>query len=308
MTDLDMDEEKLRSNISAFEAALAARQTTIGEPPVLRILFALDGSNQDDTALRLVSFMARRTGATVLPICAWETTDSSRAAYLQEQEEQLRAAGAALESAGAIDDVRPPYMQILAAAQAADCDLIVVSAPYRDDFAVLGHDSVGTTLDLLLCRAPRSLLVVRAPKEAPENCFAKILLPISPRLAASAEAAGWAVRLAQKEGLLQILIVTERDVPAKNAAPPSAPEAQVQAIEDPQTAGLIAALQRRASDLGLACRVDQRHGEEVATIVKAEKADDLLLVLPCCPRDPSGPTYQRVQALIRLAGNPVLMI
>jgi hypothetical protein len=275
---------------------------------VRRIVLALDGSNQDETARRLASRIASRAGAAVLPLCAWETEDGGREEYLATQIEALGRMGAAVERVGTADDTRPPYEQILDACGHSSCDLLIVPAPFRDDFARLGRESVGTNLDVLLCRATVPLLVVREPKEEPERCLANVLLPLTRHLAANAEAAAWALQLAERGGGVRILAVSEGEIPESGGLSPAATAEGEGGITSPETAGLIGALQRRTAEIGLGCRVDARRGEEVKTIVEEEAGEELIVILPCCPRDPTGPTFQRIQAIIRLSRNPVLMV
>ncbi len=306
MPELEMDENKLRTHIAAFESALAAREPDITELPLKRLLLALDGSNQDATALALTIHLARRTDATVLPLCAWETTAAERADYLAARFTELRQAGVAVAEVGSGADCRPPHAQILDACAAAQCDLLVIPAPFREDFAALGHESVGSQLDILLCRAPGPLLVVREPRPVADSALANILLPLTPSLPANADAAAWAIRLAEEDGTIRLLAIFDRQPEGMPATTTQTGAGTGSA--NPETAGLIAAVQRRAADRGLGCRVDVQQGEEVETIVTAGNAEELLVILPCCPRNPAGRTFQRVQAIIRLSRNPVLMV
>lgn len=114
-----------------------------------------------------------------LPLPPAPPVAGDRQSYLAQQTEALRQAGATVEAVGDVADVRPPYEQILEACHKTQCDLIVVPAPYREDFAVLGSESIGSNLDILLCRVPETLLVAREPKVEVEGCLAHILLPVT---------------------------------------------------------------------------------------------------------------------------------
>ena len=72
-------------------------------------------------------------------------------------------------------------------------------------------------------------------------------------------------------------------------------------------AGLIGALQRKASEAGYGCRVSVRSGEIVEETARLANERDGLIVT-ASPRKPESTAYQRVQALVRASRNPVLVL
>ena len=101
------------------------------------------------------------------------------------------------------------FEQILASCENKRCDLIVIPAPYLDDYVKLGQESVGANLDMLLCRAATALLMVREPQADPQRCLANLLLPLAPYEATTVQAAGWALKLMSQTGLLRLLAIAE---------------------------------------------------------------------------------------------------
>ncbi len=204
------DDDDFNRSIGRFEAALTAREPDIPEPGVRRLLLAVDGSNQDSTARKLAELLARGRQAPVSVLFAYEgPANPSRedhtnrvVAELQDAGVQARAVPRAPEA-----DPRRSYDRILAAVAEQECDLVVVPAPYLDDFTELGRDSVGTNLDLLMARSSVPLLVVREPNDDPAECFDQVLLPITPYEPPIVPAASWALHLARG---LRIVAVVDR--------------------------------------------------------------------------------------------------
>ncbi|MHC5003537.1 MAG: hypothetical protein ACYTJ0_10470 [Planctomycetota bacterium] len=298
-------EHDFAESMHAFEAAVSAQAPRLIEPRVERILWAPDGSNQDDTASALAMMMARRLEASITVIGAGPVAEARRKVL-----EELGLAGEAV----ALADGRPAFEQILEACSARRCGLVVVNAPFGEDFEQLGDGSVGTTLDMLLARRAVPLLVVREAKADPGACLGHVLVPLTLHEPTVSEAASWALRVVDVGGDLRLLAVIDREhVEASVEAVETDVDVEeldepvLAGIRRPEMAGLIGAVQRSAARRGLGCRVSVRVGAAVTRA--AELADEReALVVTGCPRDPIATGYQRVQALLRASRNPLLIV
>ncbi len=303
MSDSDVDDRDIRSTIDAFEAARTARQTRLPQPTVQRILLVLDGSNQDGTAEAFARALAQRSSAELQLHWAYPgPLQQKRQDYVGQKATALEETGISVslvqrppeESRNAVD-------QILAALAAAD--LAVICAPYQEDFEELGQESVGSTLDMLLGRTQQPVLAVREPKLEPENCLRRALLPLTPILQSSSAAAAWALFLAQ-DGEVELLAISPEEPDAEE----SAPQKVIASLRSPEEAGLVAAIQRRAAETNIDCRVDVQRNEGLDPLAAAANRQDQVVVIPCSPRQHGQAAYLRMLALLRVSRNPLLVI
>jgi nucleotide-binding universal stress UspA family protein len=307
----------MRENIGRFEAALEARDPELTEPPLGRILVALDGSNQDPTTEALAVALARRAGAEIVLVGVRDGAGvAGFTEYVQERAHRLGESGvdvAAVECLGAGDGDPPAHAQILSARERLGGDIIVLCAPFRDDFAELGTDSAGATLDVLLNRAPVPLLVAREPRDEPTQCFEHVILATTPFSPDVVDAAAWSLRVVDPEGLLRIVAIVDCEtieaasVLTDHFDAETMDEEMLAGLRRPAVAGLIAALQRHAAETHLDCRVSVRSGDCVAALAELANEGAALLATPAS-RDAGATSAARVAALVRAVRNPVLIV
>ncbi len=310
---LSPDDRDLNTAIHDFEAALTARRSDLAPPELNVILVAIDGSNQSDMAIGIAAELARRMSATVHVACVYAgAPDAVRDAALDAYVIRLTGAGlnAVLAPRQRPDD--PPYTQITELARSVDADLLVVPAPYLEDFAELGSDSIGVTLDKLMTQS-RPLLVVREPRDEPANSLKPLLLALSVHVQENPQAAAWALRIIGDSGTVRIVAVVEDDVLEAAADLIGEHDAadldldHLAGLDRPETAGLIAAMHREAQQRGLGCRVSVRQGDLVSRVIELAEGEQRLIVTGC-DTDPGSSSYRSVQALIRRARDPVLVV
>lgn len=318
MDQIQADEKDIRKNIRAFEGALESKPVSLTIPDLRRILLAIDGSNQDETSVRLAAKLARRTEALVMIIYAYEgPLDQARTDYLTAKAGELIGAGIRVEVFKRelpAPHGRRSFEQILEAADSYRADLIVVCAPYMEDFTELGRHSAGTNLDILMSRANVPLLVVREPQASSPESLRGILVPVSPYTSHTLEAAGWALRLLPNDGFLLLVGTVDREQ-LEHAGSLLSGYVSIHELDDemlaglyrPEVAGLIAELQRRAADAGFGCKVLVRAGSEVQTLAQLADQEGLTLVVGC-PCEPTSPSFQRAQALVRESLRPMLVV
>lgn len=305
----------IQQSVDAFSAALRARAVNLRTPRIERILLAVDHSNQGETAERLAAALARAHQARIILLYAYEgRRDAERESYLSARARALEAHGISLEPME--EPVRTEhglrsFEQILETCAARGPELIIVPAPYLDDYTKLGDASVGANLDVLMRRAHVPLLVVRKPGVEPEACLANALLPITPYGPATAEAAAWMLTIVRSGANLRLLASVEhgemQDVATQSLDLdlPGVDAEKLAGLRRPELAGLIAELQRRTAEAGLGCRLMVRGGDALETTRELANDAPGLLVLASCAQ----PFIElRNLALVRCSTNPVLIV
>lgn len=305
----------IQQSVDAFSAALRARDVELRTPRLERILLAVDHSNQGETAERFAAALARAHRARVILLYAYEgRRDAAREDHLSARARALEAAGISLEPME--EPVRTEhglrsFEQILETCAAKRPEMIVVPAPYLDDYTKLGEASVGANLDVLMGRSHVPLLVVRKPGVEPEACLRNALLPITPYVPATADAAAWMLKLVATGANVRLLASVEHGE-MQDIAPepldldlPQVDAEKLAGLRRPEIAGLIAQLQRRTAEANVGCRLIVRGGDALETTRELVNADEGLLVLASC----TEPFIQlRNLALVRCSTNPVLIV
>lgn len=310
---LNPDDRELRSTIHDFEAAVTAKQFDLATPELNEILVVIDGSNQSDMAIGVAAELAKTMSATVHAACVYEgAPDAGRDAALDEYVTRLTDAGVNAVLTPRQQPDERPYIQITELARSVNADLLVVPAPFLEDFAELGSDSIGVNLDKLMTQA-RPLLVIREPRDEPADSLKPLLLALSVHLQENPQAAAWALRIIGDGGTIHIVAVVDDDVLEAAADLIGEHDAadldldHLAGLDRPDTAGLIAAMHREAQQRGVGCRVSVRHGDLVSRVTELAEGEQRLIVTGC-DTDPGSSSYRNVQALIRRAKDPVLVV
>lgn len=307
------DQNDVTDSVHAFEAAVSAQKTTLTIPTIERVLVAIDGSNQDDTTVGIAAGIARAHGAALFVAYAPENESQPHDDLLDVRVRALTEAGTKAEAVRT-DHTRRSFDQILDAADQTNAQMIVVDAPYLDDYESLGEASVGTNLQMLMSKATVPLLVVREPLDDPTECLAHVLLGVTLHRIENGPAAEWALALLKGGEELRVLAVVDRDAlhhveidPGEELDLADTDPEFLAGVRGPNIAGLIAAVQREAVARSLGCRVSVRTGEVVPAM--SDFANHITrIVVAACPRDPAHAAYQRVEGLIRASKNPVLVV
>ncbi|MGC1480824.1 MAG: hypothetical protein WA771_09995 [Chthoniobacterales bacterium] len=274
----EVSDTELDDSMDRFEAASNAHSVLLPQIELNQVLVAPDGSNQDTLTAALADHFE-------VPVQSADVTGND-----------------------------PPYRQILQQAAAIRAGLIVVPAPFREDFAELGAASIGSNLDLLLHHRATPLLVVRDPARDLAALVREIVIPLSVVAADDIRAAAWAFRALTPRGRIRLLavadterLVRDRHVSTETLEFDTLDESDLSGLDQPEMAGLVAAVQRHAAETDVGCRVSIRVGQSVKAT--AEFTNDLqCLIVATCPlgSDPSG--VQAIHALTRLSKNPILIV
>ena len=301
----EASEFDITENIAAFEAAVSAEHLDIPVPELERVLVAIDQSNQDRTTEDMALAVARRHNTSLDVVYAYEgDTEAGAEAYLRQRVARLRETGIDVNAFPRLPGKRS-YDQILAAQKSRDCNLILVDAPYLDDFEDLGTVSIGANLDMLLHRFKVPLLIVREPEDQPNEEFRTILLPAVFSPQQNVNAAAWAFRLIHEAGTLRIFLIA--DVGSMTEAYVDLNDEAMLALKEKEQAGFIAAIQKRAAQMGIRCQVKARTGEPVTALREVINEGDCLTTVGHPGICDIG-AHQRLLALIRESINPVLVV
>lgn len=305
MTDfsnLDID-----ATINQFEAPASAQLMEVPKPAVRRMLLALDRSNQDRAVLDLGGAVAAQLGCPVLVTYAYEqgAADADNDRYLAERAAALKATHARAPGGGRA------FRQILELTKSHGRNLVAFPSPYLEDFEDVGGSSLGTTTDVLIHRCSTPLLVVRKPAEAVRDRLERVVLPLNILSERWIEAA-WA--LAPADGAIHLLGVMDeemldavRHLVGQSFRAAEVDEATLAGLGRPDIAGFVAAVQRRASEGGIDCRVTVRHGPLIQTVAAFANEAPCLLVVGCGD-DCAASDYQTTLAILRESRNPVLIV
>lgn len=310
---LGPDDSELTASIHDFEAALSAKQVDLKLPALKSILAVIDGSNQTEMALGLAAELAKQEQAQLHVAYAYRgSAEVERDTFLEQQIATLKESGINAVRAHRKFEDSPPYEQITLLSEELDTDLLVVPAPYLEDFAELGSDSIGVNLDKLMTQS-RPLLVTREPREDASESLKPILLPLTIHIEENPLACAWAIRLIKQGGTIQIVAVVDDNI--LDAAKELIGEHDVAdldlehlaGLKRPETAGLIAEMHRQAKQHSFGCRVIVRQGDMVTRLMELAEEGQRFIVTGC-DTDPSSSSYQHVQAIIRRARDPVLVV
>ncbi len=140
-----------------------------------------------------------------------------------------------------------------------------------------------------------------------------MLLPLSVHVQENPLAAAWALRLIGDGGTIRLVAVVEDDVieaAAELIGEHGAADLDLDhlaRLDRPEVAGLIAEMHRQAQKRSLGCHVSFRRGDLVAQVIELAEEGQRLIVTGR-DTDPGSSSYRNVQALIRPARDPVLVV
>jgi hypothetical protein len=190
------------------------------------------------------------------------------------------------------------HASILRVARETHADVVVLTTPFLADYADLGHDSLGATVDVLAERMHLPMLCARDPARG--DVPAQVVLFVEDADERALRAAGWALRLGRDD--LRVVVAAsaaEREGWQHLAG-------QRFALDDEAvrealalgTAPLVGAVNREAQALGLEPRV-RVAVEPLVDVVHDKNERPAIFVVPY------GPLWREV---LLHARNPVLVV
>lgn len=298
------DYEDLNDSLGAFESSLLPSSSRISliEPNADVVLLVVEGSTQDATAIALTAELARRLQAKVMVTCAMppDTIDPDEAIGsavdalangpqpIAAQTIPWRGEGAAREI---LDDIT-----------SARAGLVVVPAPYGDDYGICSGVSLGHVVDVLLAQVRVPLLLVRDPLDEPAACFRHVLMPVHVSARACAIAASWAFRLVDAAGVFEVVSVVDGEVRAGSKSTDEALRSHRQEL-----GSLVAAVARHGASVGVDVRVEVEVGRTVERLLE-HSASTPTLLCATLPDDRTSVAFHRLHDLVLASKNPVLAV
>ncbi|MBX3442095.1 MAG: hypothetical protein KF774_06790 [Planctomyces sp.] len=268
-------------DVGMFEAATHSAPVALATPRLQSIVLALDGSDQDETAQGFAELIAARSGARV------DTVSGATSAQ-----------------------------GLLAELAARPHDLLVLPAPFGQDYRELGGDSLGSVVDQVLLKADCGVLCVRAPQDrvAIQAALDSAIVPIVAADEGASRAMGWAFLLTPEGGRIDLVAVADRDVVA--AAREALPESPASTSLDPaqlnrglirDIGGLVAAAQKRGADENRTVHVETRVGRFVPLTLAELHGDPHLLVVGAA-REHASPSFHHAVDLLLASSGSVLIV
>jgi hypothetical protein len=308
-----MDYSDLNESMGAFESAVSSSKAHVKMPACGTILLAVDGSNQDATAIAIAAMVAPRLRAKVrVTMGSYEIDGKPDRGPAERAVAALkgRVDVEALYGEGPI-----PAVQILAVKRRLDAGLVIAPAPYIGDIGLLKDESLSSTIDVLLAEARSALLVVREPIDDVAVYFKRLLLPMTVYSPALAAAAGWAFSLAEGDATIDLFAVADRQA-VETAAALTGQDASedreatsadaLRRAEQKHAGGMISAVQQKASETGVNVTVELEEGEPISLVLARLHADPAIAVVGA-PLDRNDIGFHRAHGIVLGAKSPVLI-
>jgi nucleotide-binding universal stress UspA family protein len=310
-----MASEKIEKKIGVFEQAIHLEKITLGPVPLTRILLAVDAHipaiASSRSAVQFTAYLASRFSAAVHVLCVATRSDVVELSHSETAKtiELLEARGIAVT--GMCIEGQPSD-QILRSAESEGSNLIVIPTHYAETVEAPSSESLGTTLDIVVKRAPCPVLIIRQPLSQPEAACEVILFPIYN--VAVHRAAEWALTLAETGARLTLLSIldkasleTTKEV-VQHLVEDAISDASVERVLGKSIQPLKARLAAELGERGI--QVTRTHivGDRVTAILEErERGRHTLLVLQAEPQKSTliGATAEN---LARASDIPVLVV
>jgi hypothetical protein len=312
---MGIDLGDLNDSLGAFESALSSSKVAIQitDPEVRTLLLALDGTSQDETCVALAGEVASHLGASVVVTAATkdELTDELR--EIVERAVQRLTSTFGLSAEAAFVEARTPARRILELGAERGAHLLVASAPYLYEYEGFGDESLSGPIDCLLAESEVPLLLVREPLDSVKECLTRMLIPMTVHSAGLGVAAGFAFKLAEKHGHVDLFAVADQqaleDADAvlgeATSTEKRSPEALLRA-EQTQIGGMVSALQHRGVESGVQVHVDVVVARSLKPVLDRAHTAPCVVCMPL-PRDRTSSAFHRAHDIALGSRYPVLL-
>lgn len=274
--------ENMEEDLGLFEAATHGRLQELALPKAKSILRVIDRSNQDSTTKLVSDELQRRLECRVHEFSS--TVGGS---------------------------------EILAEANQAAAELIVLPVPCGEDISSLQSQSLGSITDSLLQTSKLPLLCIRDPLDATAvaKLFDTMMIALAQPDRASFSAMSWAMKLMADRGKMLLLEWADRDSLAEamqlvgdRKEDRSVEQAIVERAVTSRLGGLVGAAQRQGKKQHVNLRVECRAGNPVKeTLKETEKWGDGLVVI-ARPEDHTSVGYHVAEDLLLATRRAVLIV
>jgi nucleotide-binding universal stress UspA family protein len=310
-----LSSEDIEKKIEMFRKAIVPERIEFKQAKIEKILLAVDihsyAFESNKSAVLLTSYLARRFKAKVYVVCVATTTEE-----IKKSDSTVFKAVELLDSQGIIVegscDEGYPSENILRLADREKPSVIIIPTPYAEKSEKPSIESLGTTVDIVLKRAPCPTILVKATVQKPENIMKVILLPIN-----SVEeytAAEWALTLVDYDSKIVLLNVVDKSS-VKNTKE-IAEELLEAKLDEDSIEGLIrknvdilmGSISRRGHEESIRIERKFRSGDMTSvTLEEIQKEKSTILILSTKPE--TGNTIgSKVENIARLSSVPVLIV
>lgn len=274
--------ESLDDDLGMFEASVSKEVIELESPKIKRMVAVLDGTNQNTVTSTLAKQLAEQLGVKVVEEQAKETSAERIHKIMQSQ----------------------------------NADLLIMPVPFGRDIDVLKDESLGSVADMLLQESKCPVLCVRQPMDEEEirQALSDVLIPVLDLEKGHEKAVSWALAMARKDCKIELLGVADEEViaEAKQMLGDSVdPEVfKAEALNRAVTrdiGGLVAAIQKRASEENFKVRVEVKAGHPIELALKEANARPRLTVV-FTPHEHTSLTHHHAVDLVLGANGPVMVV
>ncbi len=273
--------ENFNEDVGMFEAATHPVVANFTAPAITTIVVALDGTDQDETSKDFASSLAAQTGARVETVSGLTTP-----------------------------------AEILSTVATHQASLLILPAPFGQNYKDLGSESLGSVADQVLLKANCPVLCIREPLSHARvlEALKWVLVPIAVADDLVPQAIGWGFQITPKGGRLDLIAVADRDVLteaghliAEGTSARSLGTAELSRALLRDIGGVVAAAQKRGHSEDRKVHVETRVGKFVPLTLE-ELHGRPHMIIWCITRDHSSPAFHRAIDLLLASTGPVLMV
>ena len=301
----DLDRE-VDQSMRMFEKSKVGPAAAITPATPQRVLLALDGSPQDDTAAEAARYLQARFGNQTLVLDARDGSSDEQQDLAGQIAESIDGSVALPRGEG------DSYDRILAAVGQHESDLLIVPCPFGREFEQVGADSAGTVIDVMLARCPVAMLVIRRGDQLLSDATGNLSMIVGAECDVETRAAAWIFGLAAPNASVALNLVIEKEQfqNIRSIVEALSPETQLQPEQfgDALTKthhAIHSAMAKTAAEMDIHYSLRPQAGE-VAPPNPLEDSSKMMLVLPLEVDDRFGQGF--VQDRIRRSPHPVLVV
>ena len=282
---MSSEDKEVQENLGLFEAALRARPTELLDIAPNRLVLALDGSDQDATGRALAAHLCERLGC--------ETV--SRSAPPEDADAATRAS--------------------VILGDATDADLVILPVPFGEDLDTLRRESLSSTIDILLRESRQPVLAVRQPVEDAAATMRHPVVVIDWHPELQVKAASWGCFLAGSDGVVDMVAGVGPGTMDEMTALVAGQEdditllrSLIERAELRITGGIVAAIQKRAAEVGFDSSFEILHGERRGKSAAERAAERGGLVVCSYRSGEQSASLHRLHDVILESSSPVLAV
>lgn len=279
------DDQDVDESLGRFEAALRAKPKEIAVPGVRRVLAVCDGSDQDDSVIAAAEAIATHFESDL------------RQTIQPEGTRDPNGAAASIEKA----------------LREEEADLLVIPAPFGDDFGTLEEASLSVTVDMLLADCATSVLLVREGFTDATDRLRQPTVLVDLNADLQTAAAAWGAAFAARGGQVELFaapdpaLVEAIHLFLGDEEGAAFSDDLIDRAERRLTGGLVSAMQHLADEHDFDVKLSLDRGDRPSRLVadRAKERNGFTVVARRCGADHPSLSIARRAALASSA--PILI-